>query len=97
MLVAIDFGITNTDIIVCKESKNQFFSLPSEEINEDFIINIFNYIDEKINEVKKIAVTGGKSSDLDDYFKEVPLIKVMKFRPLDLGREKFMELKMNLF
>ena len=93
MLVAIDFGITNTDIIVYKESKNQFFSLPSEEINEDFIINIFNYIDVKINEVKKIAVTGGKSSDLDDNFKEIPLIEVNEVQAIGFGAQEIYGIK----
>ena len=66
MLVAFDFGITNTDVVVNKNSTNQFFSFPTQEINENFMTHIFDSINCDVANISKIAVTGGKSSDLKD-------------------------------
>ena len=42
MYLAIDFGITNTDIIVSLDVENkEFFSLKSETITDDFFYKIF--------------------------------------------------------
>ena len=68
MIIGIDFGITNTDIVVSKKNNYDFFSLKSEKLDADFLKKIFDLIKVDISEVKKIAVTGGKSSDLDDYY-----------------------------
>ena len=43
MLVAIDFGITNTDVVTNKDDKNKFFTFPTKKINEEFLVEIFNY------------------------------------------------------
>ena len=62
MNVAFDFGITNTDVVVDCYSKKKFFTFPSQKINESFIEEIFETISIQHNEIKNIAVTGGKSS-----------------------------------
>ena len=66
MLVAFDFGLTNTDVVISKSDENQFHSFPTMEINNAFISYIFDSININVNQVSQIAVTGGKSSDLDD-------------------------------
>ena len=63
MIIGIDFGITNTDIVVYKENNYEFFSVKSEKLNTKFLEKIFDFIDIDITKVEKIAVTGGKSSD----------------------------------
>ena len=37
MIVAIDFGITNTDVAVSNKSQYKFFSIPSKNASESFI------------------------------------------------------------
>ena len=76
MKVAIDFGITNTDIAVLNDGDINFSSIPSKKINNDFLKEVIGsvYLDTK--KISKIAVTGGKSSDLNDLFDGVPIIKV---------------------
>ena len=38
MNVAFDFGITNTDVAIDNDSKNHFFTFPTEKINKQFMI-----------------------------------------------------------
>ena len=52
MFVAIDFGITNTDVAVNQNGDDIFYSFPSRSITNEFIDYIFNEID-LANIVKK--------------------------------------------
>ena len=76
MSVAIDFGITNTDVVVSKDHDKKFYSFPSKSITTKFIDHIFDEINLDISNTDKIAVTGGKSSDLSDNYNGIPVIKV---------------------
>ena len=64
MIVAIDFGITNTDVALSNKSQYKFFSMPSKNANESFIDEIISLIDIDITEISQIVVTGGKSKYL---------------------------------
>ena len=64
--IAFDFGITNTDIVIEKNNQMEFHSFPSEKVETSFILKILNDLKVDINQVTKIAVTGGKSSDLEN-------------------------------
>lgn len=76
MIVGIDFGITNTDIAISNNGNLKFFSIPSKKINNDFLLEIFDFIKLNIDLVEKIAVTGGKSSNLNNSFNNIPIAKV---------------------
>ena len=67
MNVAIDFGISNTDLAIFDRGNITFKSTPSQsaKINSETIKNLFKKYEIDISSVKKIGVTGGKSSDLD--------------------------------
>ena len=66
MIVAIDFGITNTDVALFNKSQYKFFSIPSKNANESFIDEIISLIDIDITEISQIVVTGGKSNELNE-------------------------------
>ena len=85
MEVAIDFGITNTDILVSNKAEKIYSSIPSEKINKDFLKKIFNIIKLEPNKIKKIAVTGGKSDNLDNTFKDIPIFKVNEVQAIGMG------------
>ena len=85
MLVAFDFGLTNTDIVISKSNKNHFHSFPTMEVNDEFISYIFDSIDINVNQISQIAVTGGKSSDLDDNFNDIPIKKVNEVDAIGSG------------
>ena len=38
MKIAFDFGITNTDVVIEKNNKTEFYSFPSEIIETLFIL-----------------------------------------------------------
>ena len=85
MIVGIDFGITNTDIAVSNEDKIKFFSFPSKKISDNFIKEIFASIKLDSNKVTKIAVTGGKSNDLGNFFNNIPIVKVNEIEAIGFG------------
>ena len=93
MIIGIDFGITNTDIVVSKKNNYDFFSLESEKLDTDFLKKIFDLLKVDVSEIKKIAVTGGKSSDLDDYYNDVPVIKVNEVQAIGYGAKNLYEIE----
>ena len=76
MKVAIDFGISNTDIAVSNEINVDFFTLPSKKINHLILDGIFNHLNIDVKDVDIIAVTGGKSDSLESIYKNVEVIKI---------------------
>ena len=85
MLAAFDFGLTNTDVVISKSDENQFHSFPTMEINDEFMSHIFDSINIKLGQVSQIAVTGGKSSDLNDSFYDIPIKKVNEVDAIGSG------------
>ena len=85
MIAAFDFGLTNTDVVISKSDENQFHSFPTMEINDEFMSHIFNSINIKVGQVSQIAVTGGKSSDLNDSFYDIPIKKVNEVDAIGSG------------
>ena len=85
MIVGIDFGITNTDIAISNNSNLKFFSIPSKKIDNDFLLEIFDFINLNIDQVEKIAVTGGKSSNLNNSFNNIPIAKVNEVDAIGYG------------
>ena len=85
MEIAIDFGITNTDILVSNKTEKIYSSIPSEEINDNFLKKIFELTKLDSNKIKKIAVTGGKSANLNNTFKDIPIFKVNEVEAIGLG------------
>ena len=90
MLVAIDFGISNTDVGVLKNNETYFYSAPSQssKLDPQSIKNILKKYEIDISNVKKIGVTGGKSSDLDDELDKVKIIKINEIDAIGLGAKK---------
>ena len=85
MKLAFDFGITNTDIVSYKDGEMNFFTFPSEEISEEFIEKLLEHIKIKISDLEVIAVTGGKSSDLKNVFRGIPIVKVNEIDAIGYG------------
>ena len=76
MKVAIDFGISNTDIAVSNDANVDFFTIPSTKINHLILDEIFEQINIDIDLIDKIAVTGGKSDSLESIYKTIEVIKI---------------------
>lgn len=93
MFVGIDFGITNTDIAVWSNDKYNFFSLPSQAIDNHFLSKIFDFIKINTTDISKIAVTGGKSSDLNNSFKNISIVKVNEVSAIGYGAMELYKIK----
>ena len=76
MKVAFDFGITNTDIVVQDNNELMFHTVPSQKIDSSIILKLLSEMNLNISQISHIAVTGGKSSDLQDSINGIPIIKI---------------------
>ena len=85
MNLAFDFGITNTDIVCSDDGRMDYFSFPSESVTEESLKKILNSLKLDISKINKIAVTGGKSSDLSDSLLNIPVIKVNEVDAIGYG------------
>lgn len=95
--IAFDFGITNTDIVIEKNNQMEFHSFPSEKVETSFILKILNDLKVDINQVTKIAVTGGKSSDLEDTIDSIPLVKINEVQAIGYGARELYKIKDSKF
>ena len=68
MKVAIDFGITNTDIAIQDNNELIFHTFSTEKIDAAYILKILSELNIDIEKITHIAVTGGKSSDLENQY-----------------------------
>lgn len=95
MFVAIDFGISNTDLAVFNNGSTTFHSKLSQsvQINNKSIKNILKEHDINIANVKIIGVTGGKSSDLDDVVDGIDIVKVNEIDAIGLGAKKIYQIE----
>jgi len=90
MLVAIDFGISNTDLVVFDKGKTSFYSAPSHfaKMNDETIKDILTKHNLDASCIKIIGVTGGKSSDLSDSFEGIKIVKINEIEAIGLGAKK---------
>ncbi len=95
MLVGIDFGISNTDLAISDKGNISFHSIPTQstKINSDTIKNLFKRYEIDTSSVKKIGVTGGKSSDLDDSLDKIKIEKINEIEAIGLGAKKLYGIK----
>ena len=95
MIVAFDFGISNTDVAIRNEDKINFFSTSStkKKLNTKLIQDILISLEIDISQLKLIGVTGGKSSDLDDSLDGVKIVKINEIDAIGLGAKKLYGIK----
>jgi type II pantothenate kinase len=90
MLVAFDFGISNTDIAVSQNNKTTFHSIPSNHkiISPELIREILAIYSLSLSKISLIGVTGGKSSDLPDDIDSIEVIKINEVDAIGFGAKK---------
>ena len=62
-----------------------------------FILEILSEINLDIKRISKIAVTGGKSSDLQDNINNIPIIKINEVEAVGNGAKEIYQIKDNKF
>ena len=97
MEIAFDFGITNTDVAVQDKQELTFYTFSSKKVEIGFILEILSEINLDIKRISKIAVTGGKSSDLQDNINNIPIIKINEVEAVGNGAKEIYQIKDNKF
>ena len=96
MLVAFDFGISNTDIAIFQDNKTSFHSIPSEHtsISPKLIKTVLDIFSLSLSEISLIGVTGGKSSDLPENIDLIPIIKINEVDAIGFGAKVLYDLSL---
>ena len=99
MKVAIDFGITNTDIAIQNnnELKLIFHTFRTEKVDAAYILKILSELDLDEEKITHIAVTGGKSSDLENSINTIPIIKLNEIQAIGYGVRELYEINDSKF
>jgi len=93
MKVAIDFGITNTDIAIQNNNNELIFhTFSTEKVDVAYILKILSELNLDEEKITHIAVTGGKSSDLDNSINTIPIIKINEIQAIGYGARKLYEI-----
>ena len=69
--IGIDFGITNTDVVISDNSVLTFKTFPSKGASIVFLEEILNSSVKEIDRLDKIGVTGGKHMELPKTFNNI--------------------------
>ena len=95
MLVAFDFGISNTDIGVFRDNQITFHTISSkrENISPELIKDMLELFSLPISEIKCIGVTGGKSSDLPDNIGSIQICKINEVDAIGFGAKVLYDIK----
>ena len=95
ILIAFDFGITNTDIGVLEGESINFYSFPStnSKITTDLILILIEKINISLADIKLVGVTGGKSSDLHNSVEGIKIIKINEIDAIGFGAKKLYGIK----
>ncbi len=98
MDIGIDFGISNIDVAIKINGEIRFhtFISSNESISNKFH-DVINKLDISLPEIKNIAVTGGKSSDLPDVFRSASITKVNEVMAIGHGAKDIYSIKENAF
>ena len=91
MKIGIDFGITHTDVAISNDQGTNFQTFKSLDINQD-LKSVFDLLKDPHN-IKKIFVTGGKSSDLPKTFNGLSVSHKNEIDSIALGAKQLYDLK----
>jgi len=98
MYAAIDFGTTNTDVVIYSDNSGlNFYTFETQNVNLEFIDKIFKEISIDVSRIKSIAVTGGKSSNLENSYEEIPIEKINEIDAIALGAKSLYEINEDSF
>ena len=89
--LGIDFGITNSDIVINTNNDLSFKSIKSEKNIHLSLNNILKNF-QKDSKIKSISVTGGKHLDLPDNFDGLDILKKNEIDCIGLGAQKLTQL-----
>ena len=92
--IGIDFGITNSDIVIKSDNKITYKSLQSEKNIHLSLKNILKTF-QSDSVVKNISVTGGKHLDLPENFDGIKIVKKNEIDCIGNGAKSLSQLDSN--
>ena len=100
MILAFDFGITNTDLVV-KDDQIHYHTFPSlfsiqnkdKQLNEEAVLGFIKKINLDVKKIHSIGVTGGKSAELPDSIMDIPVIKINEIEAIGKGAKYIHNIK----
>ena len=92
--IGIDFGITNSDVVISSNNNFSYKSLRSEKNIHLSLKNIIKSIQED-SKIESISVTGGKHLDLPDNFDGQKIVKKNEIDCIGTGAKRLSQLDSN--
>ena len=86
--IGIDFGITNTDVVIFDNSVLTFKTFPSKGASIPFLEEILNSSIKEINRLGKIGVTGGKHMEMPKTFNNIVIEHKNEIDSIVIGAAK---------
>jgi len=90
MYAAVDFGLSNTDVVVWEEHTTECrtirFNTPATPENLKEILTEFY---PGLKKIELIGVTGGRHKDLPDHLEGIPIYKVNEVEAIGRGGQQF--------
>ena len=87
--IGIDFGITNSDVVISSNNNFSYKSLRSEK-NIHLSLNKYIKSVQEDSKIKSISVTGGKHLDLPDNFDGQKIVKKNEIDCIGLAQRSYL-------
>ena len=98
MDIGIDFGITNTDLVIENNGTSTFHTFASKDTIDTRLLDIiFSKLNLTDLEIENIAVTGGKSSNLPESYNSIPITKVNEVFAIGKGAKAIYNIQEDSF
>jgi type II pantothenate kinase len=86
MWAAIDFGITNTDVVVRRRTGLDHIRLTTTQHPIlDQLRSVIRRIEDSDNQIEEVAVTGGRYRELPEHAGSLPITKVNEIQAIGCG------------
>ena len=97
MIIAFDFGISNTDIATFKKGVWSFYSssTTNNELSHTLLVKLMEEHHINFEEIELIGVTGGKSSNLGKTINSIKIIAINEIDAIGSGAKKIYRLDEN--
>ena len=95
--LGIDFGITNTDLVIADHNQISYFSCPSKEVTIQNLKELIKENQLNLDEIETIGVTGGRHNDLPNLVNDVPITHFNELDAIGRGAQSLSKNKVENF
>ncbi|MDA9636651.1 hypothetical protein N9T42_02985 [SAR86 cluster bacterium] len=95
--LGIDFGITNTDLVICHHNQISYLSFPSNEVNLQNLKKLILQSNLNLSEIETIGVTGGRHFDLPNLLNDIPITHFNELDAIGRGAQSLSKNKIENF